>query len=154
MKLTPKTRLPKTLSGWLELAVQDAMKCEVDKNYKMDMQIWHGPLDSARNGPCHVCMAGAVIAKTCGAELNTDVLPDSFEGGDVEYGLHAIDKMRVGDFFRAHDAIDLHQELSHGQCAALEEIGELVLAGFDTRISRADWDTYLEAAKILKRHGL
>lgn len=64
--------LPNTLSGLLELAVQDAQKCEaLPELYRLDMGQWHTP----EAGVCVICMAGAVIAQTLGVSHDADA-PD------------------------------------------------------------------------------
>jgi hypothetical protein len=57
-----KVKLPDKLSELIRVAVQDMEACRIDPRYKLDMSVWHIP----RDGICRVCMAGAVLAKTCG----------------------------------------------------------------------------------------
>ena len=84
-------KLPIKPSELIRLALSDLRKCEADPDYTTDMSSWHEP---GRN-TCYVCLAGAVMAKSLGADRYHDLEPMSF--ADVEYLLFALDHFRVGD---------------------------------------------------------
>lgn len=84
-------KLPTKPSELIRLALGDLRKCEDDPDYIIDMISWHEP---GRN-TCYVCLAGAVMAKSLGADRYHDFEPDSF--ADVEYLLFALDHFRAGD---------------------------------------------------------
>jgi hypothetical protein len=66
--------LPKKPSKLIRLAIADLVKTEQDSNYKIHMDTWHVPFHSR----CHVCLAGAVMAQTLGADITKDVVPADF----------------------------------------------------------------------------
>jgi hypothetical protein len=84
-----KGKLPKKLSELIRLALTDLRKVERNKNYKVDMNTWHTP-----NGVCRVCLAGAVMAGTLGADPTTVAAP-SYYGRDSGK-LAALDEVRCG----------------------------------------------------------
>ncbi len=61
----------KTLSELIIVAVNDLEKCEIDPNYVVDMDTWHSDFN-VDNHPCHVCLAGSVMAKTVGYKISTE----------------------------------------------------------------------------------
>jgi hypothetical protein len=65
---------PKLLSDLIQLALTCADKCAADPRYKFYMVFWHAPCD----GVCFICLAGAVIAKTLGADPSESVLPNDY----------------------------------------------------------------------------
>lgn len=84
------SQLPDKPSELIRLALSDLEKCEADPRYSIDMERWHKP-----NGTCAVCLAGAVMAQTCGVPVDNDVSPHSCMGGDTKK-LMALDDFRVG----------------------------------------------------------
>ena len=148
-----KHELPKTLSGWLELAVEDAIACSTDRAYHLSMQWWHGRIKDSTK--CHVCMAGAVLAKTCGADSREEIKPeDCYEYKGLKEGLYAINKMRVGDFNLAYDRLLNGVDTTGKRYDALAKIGLFVRNDFDKYTWRAEWETYSEAVTMLKEAGL
>ena len=55
------SELPDKPSELIRLALADLRKCEADPRYLIDMAQWHRPVTSEL---CHVCLAGAVMART------------------------------------------------------------------------------------------
>jgi hypothetical protein len=80
-------------SELLELAMNDLEKCEADPRYEISMESWHDP-----NGEiCKVCLAGAVMAQTCGLPINmvsSGLAKDV--GEDWEKGTDALNAFRMG----------------------------------------------------------
>lgn len=59
---TVKTKLPDNPGKLLDLALDDLAKVKRSKAYEVDMSVWHAP----QRDKCSVCLAGAVLAKSCG----------------------------------------------------------------------------------------
>jgi hypothetical protein len=149
-------KLPNKLSALLRIAVADAQKCEaMPEVYTLDMNKWHFPQSG---GPCQVCMAGAVMAQTLGAEPGRIKSPCSFGLESIEFQLEAINAMRLGHFEEAMEYLRGSREAdTEEQQNATDRAGDKVhaaLAGFGERGIRAPWLVYLEAAGILERAGL
>lgn len=53
--------LPTKLSALIKVALKDLKKVEKDKNYKVNLSMWHQTFD---DDVCYVCLAGAVLAKS------------------------------------------------------------------------------------------
>lgn len=56
-----KDTLPDKTSELLKLALKDLLSVESDKDYSVNMYLWH---ESVRGDSCHVCLAGSVMART------------------------------------------------------------------------------------------
>lgn len=84
-------------SALLKLALTDLRKVEQDPQYEVDMMVWHAPL-SSRN-VCQVCLAGAVLAKTC------RLPPTQASGNMVESRewVRILDSLRVGEIGNSLD---------------------------------------------------
>lgn len=82
--------LPDKPSALIRLALADLVKCERSKKYRIDMEFWHMP-----NSQCAVCLAGAVIAKTLGADSGRYVGPSDFLN-DTYRKLCALNAFRTG----------------------------------------------------------
>jgi hypothetical protein len=130
------TQLPEKLSDLLRLAVRDCMTVEKMPDRRLDMETFHWPSETV----CVVCMAGAVMDRTLGADPDAELGPDDF---DRETGkrLHAIDAMRQG-------------ELPGWEGPARIEFSDAIEGDYDRNLNRASWQTYLAAADLLERHGL
>lgn len=111
-------QLSKIPSEAIEQAIRDLEEVENDTRYKVTMVEWHAP----RGGTCHVCMAGAVMAKRYGIPITTYATPgyvpvqpfdtgtqmrlvglDMFRAGRIDEGLKSfgVDKRIIADM--AHD---------------------------------------------------
>ncbi len=154
-KLTVK--LLKKLSSLLLIAVGDAQACNADKkNYVLDMSTWH---DSYVTGPCYVCMAGAVMAKT----LNVGKISATPEyySNNTRKALWAIDEMRLGSFVGAYELLFspiAFKRLTARQRNVLLELDTELSTKFTSsvrnRLNHLSWKTYVEAANALKKVGL
>lgn len=99
MKKKTTTRKPKTPtlpdkpSELIRVALADLRKVERSEKYKVDMGNWHGP---GRDGRCHVCLAGSVMAKTLKYNPDDPVIPVCGYGDGTGDKLHALDNFREG----------------------------------------------------------
>lgn len=92
------SKLPDKLSDLIELALSDLAKVERSKRYAVDMKFFHRP----KGGTCHVCFAGAVMAKTLGNPINQHVVPSINE---YHSQLIALDVLRHGHMDRVFQLI-------------------------------------------------
>lgn len=83
--------LPDRPSELIRLALADLKRVEEDPRYIVNMSEWHTP----RGRTCSVCLAGSVLAKTCGAPVEEDFL-DIDVSRDTARKLYALDKFRLG----------------------------------------------------------
>jgi hypothetical protein len=88
------TRLPDTPSALIRLALGDLRKCEADPRYKINFGEWHNPTGQQ----CEVCLAGAVLAKTCGMDPRTGVNWAAI-GRPTYYRCIAMDNFRRGEIY-------------------------------------------------------
>jgi len=139
------TRLPNKLSELLRLSVADARKVAVDPRFKLDMRTWIEITE--RGGPCHVCMAGAVMVKTMRIRRRRWFFP-------TDIRLQAINAMRTGYFTGA--AIYTNERVTGfpKKERALLKASIIVLAAYNERLRRAPWRAYLKAAAVLEAAGL
>ena len=89
--------LPDTLSGLLAAAIDDARRLDRD-GYRPASFRWHCPVEE---GPCEVCLAGSVIARTYRSSRSLDILPSMFSFA-IYRKLCAIDNMRRGKWLNAY----------------------------------------------------
>jgi hypothetical protein len=86
-----QNELPNTLHELLYIALCDLEKVEKDPRYRIEMEVWHN--FNGLNNTCKVCLAGAVLAKTCDIPLESN----SWELFDLPWRhLRAIDWLRKG----------------------------------------------------------
>lgn len=98
---TLPSTLPSTLSDLIRLACNDLESTMKNPGYIYDPWAWHHPGNSGR---CHVCLAGAVIAGSLGADAHKFIVPGDFaESGK----LYALDWCRKGLFSLAMRSIGL-----------------------------------------------
>jgi hypothetical protein len=127
--------------------VSDARKVAKMKSRVLDMHEWHDVVD----GKCYVCMAGAVIDRTLRGNPRINIKPEGVAGW--AYHLRAIDSMRCGNFHSALDMIG-DPQFTQQEAYVIRKVRYIVQHGFDLRLRRAPWSTYLKAADILERAGL
>ena len=89
------TTLPTTPSELIRLALADLRDCERDDRYWVSMTCWHVPLERV----CQVCLAGAVMAQTLGAEPHEGIGDADLAryGSSVQGRLRALDRFRLGE---------------------------------------------------------
>jgi len=158
-----KQGLPTSLSGWIVAAVKDARRLEKNPNFVLDMSRFNDLVLDGRTllegraskkrgrAKCHVCLGGAAIV---GRGL---VKPGDDTNGDMSTAVaHALDYVRMGDIQSAlYNMYSGTQELSGGFNEKLVQIESRVEKEYDAAVgARADWATYLQAAKELKALGL
>jgi len=66
-------KLPEKASDAIRMVVKDLEAIEKDDRYVVDMEVWHKP---SLSGKCHVCMAGAYLARNTSAEPYQRTYPD------------------------------------------------------------------------------
>ena len=100
MKTISKAKpvLPKKLWQLASLALKDLAAVERSPKYEVNMWAWHRPVESRGSKVCHVCLAGAVMAKTLKVSQDEYCSPET--SPSYNRALHAIDSLREG--FVAH----------------------------------------------------
>ncbi len=134
-----KVSLPYKLSGLIKLAIKDLKLVMKDKRYQLALASeWHYP---TLDNKCLVCLAGAVLAKSCGVKINQEAGPYEPKFSSIESRLLAIDSMRQGYFEEAYDHVKdkLSKELSNLEMKVLINIDKNMDSG-----SAEDTIKYLE----------
>lgn len=89
--------LPEKLSDLIPLAKEDAIKAFDSPLYRLNMSIWHSMHDEL----CEVCLAGAVLAFSLGADSEKYFYPAGFierkAVSVIESKLTSLDLLRVID---------------------------------------------------------
>lgn len=86
----------------LELAINDAEALQNDPRYKLDMGAWHDGIHPRNvDNACHVCMAGAVMARQLNATITDNVTPGCYDA-DINNKLAAINHLRRGNVYIAY----------------------------------------------------
>ena len=169
------SKLPDKLSDLLRLALADLKACEEDPNYGVSMYLWHARptadnigFDSSR---CHVCLAGAVLAKTLHLDPGVTIPTlnaDAHKTSRLYAAMVALDRLRTGHvrsaalIWREHvrnstpDKLDalLEAPTPAEVEAQLEGLGERVYVapyGSDARRFHEDMLFVLE---VLEKQGL
>ena len=95
-----KNPLPDMPDELINLAIDDLERAEQDPRYRIHMGQWHSPWDGgSSDATCHVCLAGAVMARTLGADPKRTKCPRDYldaRYGDTTSKLEALDYFRVG----------------------------------------------------------
>lgn len=86
--------LPDKPSELIRVALEDVRLVEKDDRYIVFMDDWHTTRN--REGACHVCLAGAVMAKSLKANVWEYTTPKKYPT-DVRSKLFALDHFRSGD---------------------------------------------------------
>ena len=81
------TTLPNQPSELIRLALDDLDWLSSSSQYTIDMGAWHRP---EQDGTCHICLAGAVMARSLGADRHWIYDPDDYKA----------EKLRALDCFR------------------------------------------------------
>lgn len=82
-------------SELIRVALADLEAVEKDPVYIVDMRIWHGNYKGVSGDYCAVCLGGAVMAKSLGADPYNNLVPDDFEE-EIAFRLAALDSFRQG----------------------------------------------------------
>lgn len=95
-------RLPELPSDLIRVALRDLAKVEKSDYYRVLMHSWHTPRYQSDYTPlypiCHVCLAGAVLAGSCGVPRHIRTDPSDFDRY-TRRRLFALDSFRVGDIY-------------------------------------------------------
>lgn len=110
-------KLPNKQSELLRLAIADARKCQADPNYILTMVQWHAKIGEH----CHVCLAGAVVAKTLNSASYLCRCPGDFDP-DTNEKLKIIDYLRRGIWSGLDDAQSSKLDTAASRAAAVSEI--------------------------------
>ena len=98
--VTMTTTLPRdtfhTMSDLLEAAIDDARSLDPE-HYQPVSYAWHSPDE---DGPCQVCLAGSLIAKSLQGSPHQMLTPYRFSE-DTQRMLQAVDYMRNGNWYLA-----------------------------------------------------
>lgn len=102
-------KLPHKPSAPLRLALDDLEKAARDPRYEVNMGAWHDPMDDEA-GKCAVCLAGAAMAGTLGADPDAYFAPEDFP--ECTGRLEALESLRCFDLEQAlgEVGVDLDQE--------------------------------------------
>lgn len=90
--------LPNKPSELVRFALRDLREAEKSPRYVVEMATWHQPwYEPTPEAPtrCLICLAGAVMAFSLGANFEDDVTPGDF-GEDNGTKLNAINDLRLG----------------------------------------------------------
>ena len=87
--------LPDKPSKVIRLALRDLFDVEHDPDYAINMNYFHTPYVDPDWEKCHVCFAGAVMAKTLNTPIDQNALPEDFDE-DTGGKLDALDAFRDG----------------------------------------------------------
>lgn len=79
-------------SELIRAALVDLQACVQDPRYVVNMEDWHEP---GYGGPCQVCLAGAVMAKSLRADVSDTAGPYAFPEL-IRARLRALDSFREG----------------------------------------------------------
>lgn len=96
-----KSKLPKKLGALVRLAIADLRQVAKDSRYAVDMHSWHGrPYEAV----CHVCFAGAVMARSLATPHNLSIGPGALANSSRisqkdERRLYALDALRLGSIW-------------------------------------------------------
>jgi len=153
MSLATLNKAAKKPSSLIRLALADLKKCEADPAYKIDMDNWHLPISNrtGSNTVCHVCFAGAVLAKTLGASPFDDVTPsgyllyrtpDEFHSSETAQRIVSLNGFRRGYVVEAV-YLGWYRENGH----ALDKVSKNILKKLRKAFPKAEFegDTLLSA---------
>ena len=108
-------RLPDTLAGLLECALDDASTLDIG-TYIPYSGNWH---TRRRDYPCEVCLAGCIMAASLKNPPTRTLIPDMFSA-DTEQKLDIVDSMRCGNWraaftclYQQEPTAEISRELFH-----------------------------------------
>lgn len=101
--------LPSKMSALLEMALKDLLKAEDNPKLKIDMKVWHTPLNDGKKSYCAVCLVGSVLVSKKMIHRGKVYYSDSgliSKGNEAK--LDAINALRTGEIQEAYDY--MHKE--------------------------------------------
>ena len=138
--MTSANKLPEKLSDLLQVALEDLRKAEASGQYRIDMLAWHSPLGEM----CHVCLAGAVMAFSLGADITEALVPEDYNAHTGGQFL-ALNSLRRGDV----DSAVRHLSIVDHDCSHLDR--DVSAYSDDPKQWHADME---KLVKDLKEAGL
>lgn len=137
------TKLPDKPSELIRLSLGDLRRAGANpRQYTVNMSRWHHPLPTGKR--CLVCQAGAVMAFSLGAKIESYALPSDFDR-DTERKLLAIDWFRDGDIERGL------KEMRISWPAGLPKVMHVPPYGYG---AQAFFDRQEEIISVLEKAGL
>lgn len=168
MKTTRAKPLPNKLYKLLRIAVDDAEKLDSDPRFNLAMGTWISKID---DGPCNVCLAGAVMVCELNALKNKEFRRTLEDNGNAALSPHdvttsrkvaekleAIDDMRAGRIRAAAYTVlgkrsaanRFFKELSSAEHLVLGLAESAITDNYMSDIGRAPWEDYRVAADLLE----
>ena len=93
---TGATKLPDKPSALIRVGLADLKAIGETPGYQIDFMTWHNP--AQEGDTCLVCLAGAVMARSLGAERGTTTGPGDFEDTErTHQKLLALESFRYGE---------------------------------------------------------
>ena len=99
IKVAKDDVLPNKLGELLQHALMDLDVVEASSDYEIDMARWHRY--TSRDGKCHVCLAGSILAYTYRVGKDFEILVDEIHP-DIYRKFLAIDALREGNVWTAY----------------------------------------------------
>ena len=127
-------------SELIRVAVADARSLD-RKKYFPDSVKFH---ESPYGENCHVCLAGAVIARTLNADMHRSYRPGYYEY-DIGCRLLAIDALRVGNLKEAVFNLGWHKRTGFDKSAILSTQNRLQRPVACNFLGWADMDKHLDS---------
>ena len=170
--MSKKPTLPDKLSAVMRVALKDEAYVHRSPMYRVNMDYWHTPVFTADDKIefCEVCLAGAVMAGTLGADINKeynqrDWPENKTVNGNIAKKLRALDCIRHGSITIALITFDINcppvRECDHLMDEIRDKIGEAPQyhGGPDEDLSWPDdrkaWRKWMfQCAKELEARGL
>lgn len=106
-----KRELPDTLSELLTVALDDLLKIEKRKHYKVRMDRWH---DYRRaKDVCEICLAGSWLANATDIPRVWDRTPSMFADTRLSNRMWALEYVRVGNVTAAMEKLGIFPQRLH-----------------------------------------
>lgn len=137
------SELPDKPSELIRLALSDLEKVMEDGRYVVNFNRFHSPRPDENqfneDKKCHVCFAGAVMAKSLNSDIDEHLMPAGFDLGTTRK-LFALDNFRVGAIYSGLNLMSIEMEMA------------------DVRIPQNNYHEFVSSmndmANILEENGL
>ena len=152
MRMEAANALPETPSALIRLALDDLRKVERDPRYEVWMGYWHTGTGHPERTRCCVCLAGAVMAGTLGAQPSDALCPGSYDEG-TRGRLEALDYFRKGHaggaLMRFYPDRDYEEMIAMG-----ETLGGIVVSRYVQGQDNSAWYVQMDMlAQALEERG-
>ena len=142
----PVPALPDTLGALLRVGLDDLRACEADAGYRIDMACWHtpdpvpddGPVGGRTAGPCAVCLAGAVMARSLGADPARSASPAGLVDRAPGAAWMEVETTAWDASGRTYDKLSALDDLRCGRASAAG--GRMLDGGIDEALAGLDRD--------------